>query len=85
MSRNPEYDAARRQALAARSRKPAKDPQTPLSRPPVAGQPTRTLCICGDDGPCTCAPAPSLAAANPPPEVYEAEEYSRGHRSRRST
>lgn len=82
MSRNPEYDEARRAALAAQERKPARDPQTPLSRAPAPGRPRRTVCLCGDDGPCTCAEG-SLAGAWPPPAVYEAEERQRGHRSRR--
>jgi len=64
------YAAARRKAQAAQGRRPA-DPQTPRS----PGRPVtlrRTLCICGDFGPCRCAPA-TLAQAIPGPERYEYE------------
>lgn len=65
------YAAARRKALAAQARRPPADPQTALSaaRPMPA---RRTLCTCGDFGPCRCAPA-TLAQATPGPERYEYE------------
>lgn len=81
MSRNPEYDEARRAALAAQKRKPARDPQTSLSRPPAGPPPTRrTVCTCGENGPgpvraaCRCAGG-SLAGGDP--EEYEAEARRR--------
>jgi hypothetical protein len=65
------YAKARRQAVAIQGRRQPRDPQTAYSpgRPPVV---RRTLCICGDFGPCLCAEG-SIGRAKPAPKLYELE------------